>query len=216
MNASYREPLIIATEADLDFGVAALMALEPRFAPVRERVGQPPLRRMPPDLQGLLGLIFHQQVSLASGRAIEARFRDRFGSPEPQRLAAATEAELAACGLSRPKIRTVKAIAAAISGGSLDLSALETLGDAEVRVALQRVHGVGPWTAELWLLSALGRPDAWPAGDLALQAAVADVLGLVSRPAAREMAALAEAWRPWRAVAARLLWSHYVMVKSSR
>lgn len=171
---------------------------------------------MQADLQSLLGLIIHQQVSLASGAAIEARFRDRFGGADPAPITAAAEADLAACGLSRPKIRAVKAIAGAVASRALDLAALEGLGDPQARAALQRVHGIGPWTAELWLLSALGRPDAWPAHDVALQSAVADVFGLASRPAGPEMGDIAEPWRPWRAVAARLLWSHYSEARMSR
>ena len=171
---------------------------------------------MPADLANLLGLVFHQQVSLASGAAIEARFRARFDGADAREIAAASAAELAACGLSRPKIRTVAAIAEAVAGGTLDLARVETLPDPEARAALQRVHGIGPWTAELWLLSALGRPDAFPAGDLALQAAAADVFGLAQRPRADALAALADPWRPWRAIAARLLWSHYLRDKPPR
>jgi DNA-3-methyladenine glycosylase II len=216
MAPPYIEPRTIATEDDLDAGLAALVRLEPRFAGLLSWLGRPPLRRMPDTLESLLGLVFHQQVSLASGAAIEVRFRARFGGADPACLASATEADLAGCGLSRPKIRAVKAIAEAVSMGALDLAALHGLGDAEARAELQKVHGIGPWTAELWLLSALGRPDAFPAADLALQSAAAGVFGLATRPAGPELMKIAEPWRPWRAVAARLLWSHYAQVKASR
>ena len=216
MNPLYGKARIIATEDDLDFGMEALAVLDPRFATLKQSLGRPPLRRVAPDLEGLLGLVFHQQVSLAAGAAIEARFRARFRPADAALLASASDAELAGCGLSRPKVRAVRAIAQAVAAGALDLAALAGLPDGEVRSTLQRVHGIGPWTAELWLLAALGRPDAFPAGDLALQAAAGDVFGFSTRPTSRQLAALAEAWRPWRAVAARLLWSRYVRDKPPR
>lgn len=196
--------------------MAALAVLEPRFAALKQSLGRPPLRRVTPDLGSLLGLVFHQQVSLAAGAAIEARFRARFGLAHAALLAKAPDAEPAGCGLSRPKIRAVRAIAQAVAVGALDLAALEALPDEEVRCALQRVHGIGPWTAELWLLCALGRPDAFPAGDLALRAAAGAVFGSPTRPTSPGLSALAQAWRPWRAVAARLLWSHYLRDKPPR
>ena len=120
---------------------------------------------------------------------------------------------LARAGLSSPKIRALKAIARAVAHGKLPLTALADLPADEAHAALTAIHGIGPWTADIYLLSCLGHADAWPAGDLALQEAARIAFGLRARPTAKEMAALAEPWRPWRAVAARVLWTYYRSIK---
>ncbi len=112
-----------------------------------------------------------------------------------------------------PKIRALKEIARAIAGGELALAPLAELAAEEAHAALTAIHGIGPWTADIYLLSCLGHADAWPAGDLALQEAARLAFGLRARPTAKEMVALAEPWRPWRSVAARVLWTYYRAVK---
>ena len=121
--------------------------------------------------------------------------------------------ELARLGLSRPKIKTLKAISAAIAKGAIDLEALAGMEADEAHAALTALHGIGPWTADIYLLFCLGHADAWPAGDLALQEAARLAFGLKRRPTGRDMVKLAEEWRPWRGVAAHMLWNYYRAIK---
>lgn len=207
---------MIATEADLDHGIMALSALEPRFAALAVELGRPPLRRVPTALLSLFNLILDQQVSLASAAAIRRRFAEAFPAASAAAIAAATDEVLAGCGLSRPKAKAVRAVARAVLDGALTLDQHPRLTEDAIRAEMLAVHGIGPWTAEMWLLAALGRPDAWPSGDLALQVAAMHLLGRPARPDALELDRLAEPWRPWRAVAARLLWSHYARGKMPR
>ena len=153
-------------------------------------------------------------MSVASARAIESRLLARFAPLDAAALAGAGEEELRACGLSAPKMRTLRACAQAILDGALDLDALADAGADEAHAALTAVKGIGPWTADIYLLFCLGHPDAFPAGDLALQEAARLAFGLKKRPDARRLEALAKVWRPWRAVAARLLWSFYAVAKA--
>jgi DNA-3-methyladenine glycosylase II len=184
------------------------------IGPIRAIAGRPPLRRRAPGLEGLAAIIVAQQVSVASARAIEARLLARFPGCDAAALARADEEELRACGLSRPKMRTLRACAEATLSGALDLEALARASAEEAHAALTTVKGIGPWTADIYLLFCLGHPDAFPAGDLALQEAAKIAFGLRRRPDAKKLDALARAWRPWRAVAARLLWSYYAAAKS--
>jgi DNA-3-methyladenine glycosylase II len=199
---------IIETEADLAEGAAWLAAAEPRFAPVLDLTGPLPLRRRPDGFATLLDMIVSQQVSTASAAAIHGRLAAA-GFDRAARVAVASPEELAACGLSRPKIAYLRAIAAAAP----DYAALRLLPDAEVAAALTALKGVGRWTADLYLLSALGRADVFPAGDLALQEAARHLFDLPRRPDAAEMDAIAAPWQPWRAVAARALWAYYRHIK---
>lgn len=199
----------IETVEDLAAGVSALGAADPRLAALARRHGLPPLRRAEGGLKGLLRIVMDQQISLRAGAAIWARLEARYRPFEAAVLARATPEELRACGLSAAKIRTCLALADAAATGALDFAALEDLPDAEAAARLTAFPGIGPWTADIYLLACLGRADAWPAGDLALQVAAGLAFDLADRPDARAMAALAEPWRPWRAVAARLLWTHY-------
>jgi DNA-3-methyladenine glycosylase II len=150
--------------------------------------------------------VVDQQISLAAGAAIWRRLEAQLAPFEAARLLAASDETLRACGLSGGKIRTLRAIAAAAADGSLDFARVETLPDEAASAMLTAVHGIGPWTAEIYLLTCLGRPDVWPAGDLALQAAAGAAFDLAGRPTAAQLRELGEPWRPWRAVAARLLW----------
>lgn len=199
---------IIETEADLAEGAAWLAAAEPRFAKVLALTGPLPLRRRPDGFAALLDMIVSQQVSTASAAAIHGRLAAA-GYDRAERVAGAKPEELAACGLSRPKI----AYLIAVAGAAPDYAALRTLPDPEAAAVLMALKGVGRWTADLYLLSALGRQDAFPAGDLALQEAARQLFALPARPTPEAFAALAEAWRPWRAVAARALWAYYRHIK---
>ena len=206
----------IDTEADLAHGLAALAGLCPLMAGTLAELGAPPLRRRPPGFEGLVQIVVFQQISVDAGRAIWARFANAFGTPTPDIIRDAGEDALRAAGLSRPKVRAMQAMAEAMLAGSLDLDRLDERPADEAHAHLVAVKGIGPWTADVYLLSCLGHPDAWPAGDIALQAAAGELLGLPTRPSAKEMGPLAERWRPWRAVAARLLWAHYSARRSGK
>jgi DNA-3-methyladenine glycosylase II len=203
----------IGTEADLDAALAALAAADPRFDAVIAKSGRPPLRRRADGYAGLAATVVSQQLSTASAAAIWGRIVAAFDPVTPEAIVKARPQKLARLGLSRPKIKALKEIARAVIRGEPDLKALGDLAADEAHAALTAVHGIGPWTADIYLLSCLGHADAWPAGDLALQEAARLAFGLAQRPSTKDMLPLAEAWRPHRAVAARVLWSYYRAVK---
>src|SRR4051812_20535217 len=203
----------IHTESDLERGITALIARDPRWAPVFQRTGLPPLRRRAGGFAGLAQIVVSQQVSVASAAAIHGRLmaiRDPFDHTSVLRARRDT---LARVGLSGAKIKTLKAIARAIDHADIDLTSLADLPADDAHAALVALHGIGPWTADIYLLACIGHADAWPAGDLALQEAARIALGLKTRPTAKEMIPLADSWRPWRGVAAHLLWAYYAAVK---
>lgn len=207
-------PATIETEADLDAAIAVLGANDPRLAAVARLTGRPPLRRRPDGFAGLVAIVISQQVSIASAEAIHNRTVAALGAVGARTVLDAGEEGLRACGLSRPKIRAVLALARAEADGAVDLGGLRSLGDAEVAARLTALPGIGPWTADLYLLSCLGRADVWPGGDLALREAMRMAISLEGRPSAEQTSVHAEAWRPYRSVAARLLWSYYGRVRS--
>jgi DNA-3-methyladenine glycosylase II len=197
-------------EITLQRGLDDLARRDRDLAALLERLGPPPLWARPPGFGTLIHIILEQQVSLASARAAYDRLQAAADPLTPARLLELDDATLRAVGFSRQKSAYARHLAEALVAGTLDLAALSTLDDDAVRAHLQRVKGIGPWTAEIYLLMVLGRADAWPVGDLALAAAVQEVKALDQRPDAATLLALAEGWRPWRAVAARLFWHHYL------
>jgi DNA-3-methyladenine glycosylase II len=204
-------------EATLRRAAQALGARDRRLGDVLRRYGPPPLWAREPGFATLVLLILEQQVSLASARAAFDRLLAMTGDPvTPAALLELTDADLLACGFSRQKTRYARAAATAIDDGSLELGALARLDDADVDAALTALPGIGPWTATIYRLMVLLRPDAWPIHDIALAQAYADIHGLHARPRPDEMDALAEAWRPWRAVAARMLWHQYLSAQAER
>jgi DNA-3-methyladenine glycosylase II len=204
---------LIHTETDLEAGLAALTLADPRFVGLLATAGRPPLRRRADGFAGLAAIIVAQQLSTASAGAIWGRLAAAFDPVEPAAIMRARTARLQRIGLSGPKIRTLKAIARAVARNELALATLHELAADDAHTALTAIHGIGPWTADIYLLSCLGHADAWPAGDLALQEAARLAFGLAARPSAKDMLPLAEPWRPWRAVAARVLWTYYRAVK---
>jgi DNA-3-methyladenine glycosylase II len=203
------------TPAGLRAGVAELTRREPRFAVVVERHGMPPMWDREPGFATLLHIMLEQQVSLASARATFGNLRVLAGSLTAERLLRLDDAQLRAAGLSRQKARYARAVATAVTDGSLDFGALAALDDDSVDAALQAVVGIGPWTSAIYRLSALGRADAWPASDLAVVTAIADLWRLSAPPSPADTVVRAEAWRPWRSVAARLLWQQYLGTRSN-
>lgn len=199
--------MIIATRADLEEGIAELIGLESRFGPVVERLGTIPLRIEPAGLASLLAIITEQSVSLKAAASIRKRLDAAFDTGDADAILGVPVEDLRALGLTRSKGRAFHAAAQAARDGLLE--ALVTLRDDDAKRALTALHGIGEWTAQTYLLSCLGRSDAWPAGDVALQTATATLFSIDPRPDVRQMVALAEPWRPWRAVAARILWTWY-------
>lgn len=198
------------TREGLLAAVDELAAYDADLAGIVARHGPPPLWDREPGFATLLHIVLEQQVSLASARAAFDRLRVAADPLTPSTFLALTDAELLSIGFSRQKARYGRALAEAIESGTLDLDTLAALDDDTVHLALQAIPGIGPWTSTIYLLMVLGRPDVWPAGDMALAAAVGEVKGLDHRPNPVEMTELGAAWRPWRSVAARLFWHDYL------
>ncbi len=190
--------------------VGELTGRDVRLARLVDEHGLPDFWHRPPGFRTLVLFILEQQVSLASARAAFERLEEGTGGVTPRRILTCSDIELRSYGFSRQKIRYVHALAEEVARGSLDLAALASRPDDNVREALTRVPGIGPWTADVYMLSCLCRPDVWPVGDRALQVAVAETLGLESVPSPDELARIGRRWAPWRSVAARLLWHGYL------
>lgn len=205
----------IETEADLHEGIRSLRRRCKIMRRVHAEAGMPPLRRRTAGFEGLARIIVAQQVSVASASAIWTRLETAVNPLAAERLLLATDADLRGAGLSGPKMRTLRAVSQAVVDG-LDLTRLQAASDEDVHAALTAVSGIGPWTADVFLLFCLGRADAFAAGDLALQVAAQAAFELDERPDTRMLAELAERWRPWRGVAARLLWAYYRTVKAAK
>ncbi len=204
---------LIETDADLEEAVTLLQAeceVMRRIVPV---AGPPPMRRSLAGFDGLVRIIVDQQVSVAAGKAIWAKLCQNFPERTPIAFLSADEEKLRASGLSGPKIRTVRAISAALAEGGLDLDALGTMEADAAKALMTRIKGIGPWTADIYLMFCLGHADAFAPGDLALQEAMRLAFRLDERPTERETGLIAERWRPWRAVAARILWAYYHVEK---
>ena len=204
------------TGARLLDGVDALSATDPDLGAVVARFGPPPLWARPPGFATLIQIVLEQQVSLASARATFRRLRDASGEVTPEGFAQLTVAEVQSAGVTRQKTGYCLGIARQIVDGTLDLRRLGRADDLEARRRLVTIRGIGPWTADIYLLMALGRPDIWPDGDLALATAAQQVKRLRRRPDTERLRQLATSWAPWRAVAARILWHHYLSTRGGR
>ena len=197
-------------EAGLLQATRELAAIDADLAGIAQRHGPPPLWGREPGFQTLVRIILEQQVSLASAEAAWARLERAAGAVEPAAIVAAGEAPLRDAGVTRQKSRYVVGLAQDVLHGRLDLDAVAGAGDDDARAKLTGVVGIGRWTADIYLLMALGRPDVWPTGDLALASSMRRAKGLAALPTGAQQDVIAEAWRPWRAVAARLLWHAYL------
>lgn len=203
---------VISTDADVRAGVRALRRRCAIMRHVHDTAGDPPLRRQAAGFPGLVRIIVGQQVSVASATAIWQRVQTTVDPMTAEAMAGTSEEALRAAGLSRPKMRTLRAISEAVVAG-FDLDALAALPPEDVHARLVAVHGIGPWTADIYLMFCLGRGDAWAPGDLALQIAAQTAMNLKERPDRDELMRIGERWRPWRGVAARLLWAYYAATK---
>jgi DNA-3-methyladenine glycosylase II len=191
-------------------GLRFLSRRDRELAQVLQALGPPQLWSREPGFASLVHIMLEQQVSLASALAVFNRLSALVSPLTPEGFMKTGDAALRAIGFSRQKIAHVRHLAESIREGSLDLSALSELSDEEVRARLLRIKGIGNWTADIYLLRVLGRPDAWPSGDLALAVAAERIKQLDHRPTPAELEALSLQWRPWRSVAARLLWHYYL------
>lgn len=196
-------------------GLAALRAADPALHKAMDAVETVPLRRSTADFEGLARIIIAQQVSVASAKAITQRTIDTLGGLQAAQFAEADDEALKLCGLSRPKQRTLRACAAALPD-SQAFATLNSLPVADMEAQLIEISGIGPWTAQIYVLFCVGHADTMPAGDLALQKAAAWALDLDERMSAEALAERAEIWSPWRGVAARLLWSYHAVVQDGR
>ncbi len=199
--------------AELERGIAHVVAREPRFGPVVTAHGLPSLRQAEDGLAGLLTIVTEQFLSLGAAAAIWQRIETAVIPFTPDIVLSFDKERLMALGLSSAKVRTFHGVADAVRSRALDFEVLHSASNSEIHRILCALPGIGPWTADIYLLSCLARADAWPVGDLALQRAAQDLLCLPARPDGRDMLRLAEPWRPHRAAAARLLWSHYRGIK---
>jgi DNA-3-methyladenine glycosylase II len=187
----------------------ALVGLDPRLGPVAARAGQVDLRTAPKGFAGMARVICGQQLSTQSANAIWNRVSVLPGADQPASFLDLDEPTLRAAGLSGGKVRALRAVAEAMVSGTLDLAAVETLPAADAIAQLTAVKGVGPWTAEIYLLFCVGHPDIFPVGDLALKKAARDGLGLAELPSTKELIEISANWSPHRGAAALLLWRYF-------
>jgi DNA-3-methyladenine glycosylase II len=203
----------ILTVDDMRAGVRALRRKCQHMRRIHDTAGDPPLRDYTAGFAGLARIVVGQQLSLASARAIWGRLALAVEPMTAEGFLALDDDALRAAGLSRGKVRTLRALAEAVVAG-LDLDSLAHASDAEVHETLTALPGIGPWTVDVYLLFCLGRADAFAAGDLALQIAARTAMGLKEKPSRQELYDIAERWRPWRGIAAHLLWAHYKVARA--
>jgi DNA-3-methyladenine glycosylase II len=212
VSASAAEDTAIYAPHGLADGIAALAA-EPIFAAILAQAGVPRFRRRRNGFATLLHVILEQQVSIDAAAAMHRRLAALCSPLAPDAFLGLDDATLRACGFSRQKTGYARHLAEKVRSGEFDFADLAEAADEAAGAALVALKGIGRWSAEIYLIFALGRPDVWPAADLGLQIAVGERLGLGSRPTEPELRPLAEAWRPWRSVAACLFWQSYLHVR---
>jgi len=203
----------LRTQADLEAALAQLVLKDPRLQPVAEKAGAFALRQREPGFAGLCAIICGQQLSTAAAATIRNRLFAAFDPFHHDTVRRARTDKLKRLGLSAPKIKSIREIGKAVSRGQIDLTAVGNMDADIAHATLTALHGVGPWTADIYLLFCLGHADAFPSGDLAVQESARIAFGLRTRPDPKALTKLAEAWRPWRGVAAHLLWAYYHAVK---
>ncbi|MDI1263408.1 MAG: DNA-3-methyladenine glycosylase 2 family protein [bacterium] len=201
------------SQSDLEDAVHALLKLDSRLQPIFEKTGMPALRQREPGFAGLAAIVCGQQLSTASASAIWGRLTKAFEPFDHGAIRKARADRLGRLGLSAAKIKTLKNVARELDAERLNLDVLAEEDADAAHHTLTALHGIGPWTADVYLLFCLGHGDAWPAGDIAIQEAIKVGLGLPARPTVKQMAPLAEPWRPLRGAAAHLWWSYYHVLK---
>lgn len=206
-------PAPIATEQDVRLHLDALLLLDPRLVPVFEKCETVPLRILGQGFAGLTQIIVGQLLSVAAAKAIHSRLVSHLGDVNPKNMMASSDEDLRALGLSFAKINCLKSIAEAMETGAFDLFGLEGLESDAALKQLMSLKGVGRWTAEIYLMSGLGHPDYFPAGDLVLRKMVQKVIESDDLPSEKEVREIVKAWSPHRAVAARLLWRYFAVLR---
>lgn len=201
------------TRASLADGARQLARMDPELGAILSRLGEPPMWGRQPGFATLVKIILEQQVSLEAARTLYRRLTRRLGAMTPETVYAQQVGGLREFGLTRQKAAYCHGLAERILDGRLDLSGIARGADEPGRQALLQVPGLGPWSVDIYYLMALRRPDVWPRGDLALAAAMREVKGLKALPSPQEQERIARAWAPWRSIAARLLWMHYLDVR---
>lgn len=205
--------MIIKDDEDIKRGMRHLSRRCEHMRMIAKTCGAPPLRWREPGFPGLVSTITAQQLSVSSASAIREKLNRRFRTLTPRKILNASEETLRACGLSGPKIKTLRALSEAIVTRTLPFDTLHEMPVEEAKAAMVAVHGIGPWTAEVYMMFCLGVQDIFAPADLALQEGARLAMGLDTRPTAKELERIAERWQPWRAVAARMLWAYYGHVK---
>jgi DNA-3-methyladenine glycosylase II len=203
-------PPSLLSHETLTQGVEFLCAVDPHLARIHANLGLPPLWAREPGFPTLVQIILEQQVSLASAKAAFVKLQQAAGTIAPETFFKYTDDELKGFGFSRQKTAYCRGLAQSMLKGELDLEGLALQEDLPARATLVNLKGIGPWTANIYLLMALLRPDIWPSGDLALAVAYQKLIGLNSRPTTEQLTEIAVRWQPWKAVAARLLWHYYL------
>lgn len=203
----------IETLDDIQWHLTCLLNLDTRLQPVAELVGILPLRRSAPGFESLASIIVSQQVSKASADAITGRLAALGALLSPGAFQLLDDVVLLGAGLSRPKLRTLRFVAQAADDGLLDLGELCSMNAESAMTAMTAISGIGPWTAEVYLLFCAGHPDIFPSGDIALQNALQTIFSLPERPTAKQAALFAKDWSPHRGTAARLLWAYYGVMR---
>jgi len=206
------EPLSRETLAQ---GVEFLSRVDQDLGRIAAQLGQPPLWARQPGFPTLVHIILEQQVSLASARAAFMKLQAKTLEVNPETFLTLDDEDLKRIGFSRQKAAYCRELARSLLANEIDLDALDALDDPAARSALMKIKGIGPWTADIYLLMAMLRHDIWPVGDLAIAAAVQELKGLATRPGPAELEWIALPWRPWRAVAARLLWHYYLRERNT-
>jgi DNA-3-methyladenine glycosylase II len=202
--------------SQIEQAVSELSEVDEELATIARRHGPPPLWARPPGFATIVRIILEQQVSLKAAATIYRRLQSQVGRVTAARLALCDVDDLRAAGITGSKSSYIIGLAQAVIEGFIDLPKLAQQSDDEVRESLTRLRGIGPWTSDVYLLMVLRRPDIWPVGDLALAISVQRVKGLRKRPTDARMLRMAKAWRPWRSVAARLLWQDYLAIQRKR
>lgn len=198
------------TQQTFNKALTILAQRDPDLAGIIDKFGNPPIWRRPSGFETLVLLILEQQVSLASAKAAFERLTDVSDGLTPDTMLKLSDTSFRSAGVSRQKTRYIRHLSECIGDRSVRIDRLPRMDDDAVRAHLTRVKGIGPWTAEVYLLMCLMRPDVWPVGDIALQAAAHEIKSLDARPDPDALTEIGEQWRPWRSVAARVLWHHYL------
>jgi len=210
MSNQKRSNPVPLNEKSLAEGVSCLCDIDPDLRRIVTKFGNPPLWTRKPGFPTLIHIILEQQVSLASAKAAFTKLENAVGELTPERFLEFTDIELLEIGFSRQKARYGRILSQAIIEGDLDLGGLQHLSNAAAHNAMIQIKGIGPWTADIYLLMALLRPDIWPVGDLALVKAAQKIKQFSEKPTPEQWIEIGEPWKPFRAVAARILWHYYL------